>query len=201
MTKQANSDIISNVDCRRCNHTGPVCAGVAELADVLDLGSSVARRMSSSLFARTNPNAICGSSSVGRAPPCQGGGRESESRLPLQSIETCGCNSMVEFQPSKLATWVRFPSPAPKVCGSSSVGRAPPCQGGGRESESRLPLQSIETCGCNSMVEFQPSKLATWVRFPSPAPKVCGSSSVGRAPPCQGGGRESESRLPLHMHL
>ena len=25
-------------------------------------------------------------------------------------------------------------------------------------------------CGCSSMVEFQPSKLATWVRFPSPAP-------------------------------
>ena len=115
-----------------------------------------------------------------------------------------------------------------KLCGSSSVGRAPPCQGGGRESESRLPLQlPIEACGCNSMVEFQPSKLATWVRFPSPAPgllvgvlrnslrslarrpgkpslsqaqRTCGSSSVGRAPPCQGGGRESESRLPLHAH-
>ncbi len=27
----------------------------------------------------------------------------------------------------------------------------------------------------------------------------CGSSSVGRAPPCQGGGRESEPRLPLHF--
>ena len=25
-------------------------------------------------------------------------------------------------------------------------------------------------CGCSSMVEFQPSKLAAWVRFPSPAP-------------------------------
>ena len=25
-------------------------------------------------------------------------------------------------------------------------------------------------CGCSSMVEFQPSKLVTWVRFPSPAP-------------------------------
>ena len=24
--------------------------------------------------------------------------------------------------------------------------------------------------GCSSMVELQPSKLATWVRFPSPAP-------------------------------
>ena len=26
-----------------------------------------------------------------------------------------------------------------------------------------------ETCGCSSMVEHQPSKLDTWVRFPSPA--------------------------------
>ncbi len=25
-------------------------------------------------------------------------------------------------------------------------------------------------CGCSSMVEHQPSKLNTWVRFPSPAP-------------------------------
>ena len=27
---------------------------------------------------------------------------------------------------------------------------------------------------------------------------ICGSSSVGRALPCQGKGREFESRLPLH---
>ncbi|CCQ74624.1 protein of unknown function [Magnetospira sp. QH-2] len=26
--------------------------------------------------------------------------------------------------------------------------------------------------GCSSMVELQPSKLATWVRFPSPAPSA-----------------------------
>ena len=25
------------------------------------------------------------------------------------------------------------------------------------------------SCGCSSMVEHQPSKLDTWVRFPSPA--------------------------------
>ena len=31
----------------------------------------------------------------------------------------------------------------------------------------RLPL--THNRGCSSMVEFQPSKLATWVRFPSPA--------------------------------
>ena len=33
-------------------------------------------------------------------------------------------------------------------------------------------------CGCSSMVEHQPSKLDTWVRFPSPA-FICVSSSVG----------------------
>ena len=27
----------------------------------------------------------------------------------------------------------------------------------------------LYTCGCSSMVEHQPSKLDTWVRFPSPA--------------------------------
>ena len=26
-----------------------------------------------------------------------------------------------------------------------------------------------QICGCSSMVELQPSKLITWVRFPSPA--------------------------------
>ena len=56
------------------------------------------------------------------------------------------------------------------ICGSSSVGRAPPCQGGGRESEPRLPLHFLR--GCSSMAELQPSKLATRVRFPSPAPSA-----------------------------
>ncbi len=92
MTNRGFPDIISNVDCQKRNH-GSVRAGVAELADALDLGSSVARRMSSSLFARTIPmyavvaqlverhlakvevaspslvyRSICTFSSVGRAP-------------------------------------------------------------------------------------------------------------------------------------
>src|SRR4051812_22132938 len=33
-------------------------------------------------------------------------------------------------------------------------------------------------CGCNSMVEYLPSKQATWVRFPSPA----SDSGTGRRP-------------------
>ena len=83
------------------------------MADAPDLGSGVpdvrVRVSSSALIPAFHGSWICGSSSVGRAPPCQGGGRESEPRLPLQKR---GCSSMVELQPSKLATWVRFPSPA-----------------------------------------------------------------------------------------
>ena len=30
-------------------------------------------------------------------------------------------------------------------------------------------LSKINTCGCSSVVEHQPSKLDMWVRFPSPA--------------------------------
>ena len=43
-------------------------------------------------------------------------------------------------------------------------------------------------CGCSSMVEHQPSKLDTWVRFPSPAQilqysqyPICVCSSVGQS--------------------
>ena len=32
------------------------------------------------------------------------------------------------------------------------------------------PLRVTILCRCSSMVELQPSKLTTWVRFPSPAP-------------------------------
>jgi hypothetical protein len=48
---------------------------------------------------------------VGRQPgPATGALTSGLKPIPL---EVCGCSSMVELQPSKLATWVRFPSPAP----------------------------------------------------------------------------------------
>ena len=48
-----------------------------------------------------------------------------------------------------------------------SLARAPALGAGGRRFESCHPDEYI--CGCSSMVEHQPSKLDTWVRFPSPA--------------------------------
>src|SRR5690606_33960777 len=136
-----------------------------------------------------HPCCRCGSSSVGRAIPCQGIGREFETLLPLQFLER---------KLSKLPffdRWVRMiPSTGSKTCGSSSVGRAIPCQGIGREFETLLPLQFIQR---------KLSKLPffdRWVRLiSSEVSRRCGSSSVGRAIPCQGIGREFETLLPLQF--
>ena len=59
------------------------------------------------------------------------------------------------------------------------------------------------------MVEFQPSKLVAWVRFPSLAPFLCALSSVDRVPGYEPVGRRFESsrarhkeeRHPLRMSL
>ncbi len=68
-----------------------------------------------------------------------------------------------------LMAW-EFKSLRPHQCGSSSVVE---CHLAKVDvASSNLVYRSI--CGCSSMVELQPSKLATWVRFPSPAPFVYG---------------------------
>ena len=85
------------------------------MADAPDLGSGVSRRKSSSLFVRTlfpitsAVRGTCGSSSV---VECHLAKVDVAGPNPVYR-STCGCSSMVEPQPSKLVTWVRFPSPAP----------------------------------------------------------------------------------------
>ncbi len=89
---------------------------------------------------------LSGNSSVGRAPPCQGGGREFEPRFPLHASHS---SSGLGHRPFTAVTGVRTPYGTPLLLylrcsrGNSSVGRAPPCQGGGREFEPRFPLQSV----------------------------------------------------------
>ena len=88
-------------------------AGVAELADAPDLGSGVPDvrvRVSSSALSRVF---IHSSGSAVVAQLVERHLAKVEVASPsLVYRSNCGCNSMVEFQPSKLATWVRFPSPA-----------------------------------------------------------------------------------------
>ena len=72
-------------------------------------------RKSSSLFARTN--SLRTMQSRGYAVVAQLVERHlAKVEVASPSLvyrSTCGCSSMVELQPSKLVTWVRFPSPAP----------------------------------------------------------------------------------------
>ena len=112
-------------------------------------------------------------------------------------VTICGCSSTVELQPSKLVVGVRFPPPAPnhfnprgvaqlgarvlwehEVAGSIPVTPTILLCGSGSVVERHLAKVNVassnlvfrSTCGCSSMVEFQPSKLVVRVRFPSPAP-------------------------------
>ena len=99
----------------------------------------------------------------GRASPCQGEGREFESRHPLHYYHQisrtfdvwygdfliCGCSSVVEPQPSKLVARVRFPSPAPYA----SLAQLDRASGYGPEGlgfESSMTRQyDIILCNCN----------------------------------------------------
>src|ERR671916_2170849 len=53
--------------------------------------------------------------------------------------------------------------------GVAQPGSAPALGAGGRRFKSSRPDHRSLNCGCSSMVELQPSKLAMGVRFPSPA--------------------------------
>ena len=45
------------------------------------------------------------------------------------------------------------------------------------------------------------ARKGVWVQVPPGVLRQCGNSSVGRARPCQGRGREFESRFPLEHDL
>ena len=80
----------------------------------------------------------------------------------------------------------------------SSVGLE--CQPVTLEVEGSSPFRVAKFALVAQLVEQQTENLRVGGSTPPQGTiPECGSSSVGRAPPCQGGGRESESRLPLHF--
>ena len=86
-------------------------SGRGGMADAPDLGSGAERRKSSSLFVRTRNHP---SFPAVVAQLVERHLAKVEVASPsLVYRSNCGCSSMAELQPSKLATWVRFPSPAP----------------------------------------------------------------------------------------
>ncbi len=101
----------------------------------------------------------------GRASPCQGEGREFESRLAL--FVSIRHRSNFIGSGYFMREWLS--------------GRASPCQGEGREFESRLALSTYPAFWKTLY------HMREWLS--------------GRASPCQGEGREFESRLALFQRV
>ena len=94
--------------------------------------------------------------------------------------------------------------------------RTPACHAGGRRFESVLGRQIPIICGYSKgspllasvaqLVEQRTENPRVVGSIPTGGTKynelfttLCGRSSSGRAPPCQGGGSEFEPRRPLHL--
>src|SRR5690606_40840105 len=105
-----------------------------------------------------------------RASPCQGEGREVESRRPLHTsfhVPLAQLDRAFDYE-SKGREFESLKARHSLYCRDvAQLGRAPGLGPGGRMFKSCRPDHLI--CGCSSMVELQPSKLVAWVRFPSPA--------------------------------
>ena len=84
-----------------------------------------------------------------------------------------------------------------KMWPGSSVGLE--CQPVTLEVEGSSPFRVAISALVAQSVEHVTENHSVGGSIPPQGTTVCGSSSVGRAPPCQGGGRESEPRLPLHF--
>ena len=106
--------------------------------------------------------------------------------------------------PTRFTAWMRprgrtaCRSCLPVLLSNSPVRRQP------RKRSEELAPRPVQDRGCSSMVEFQPSKLATWVRFPSPAlsDDLWGSAAVAQLVECVLGkdevlGSNPSSSLPV----
>ena len=107
---------------------------------------------------------------IGRAADSKSAGWGFESLL---ACHFCGCSSMVEPQPSKLITWVRFPSPAP-IGALAQLGERLLCT---QEVSGSIPLSS-------TMHHL-----------------ILGSRQVGKARDFGSRMRRFESCLPSHYFL
>ncbi len=115
---------------------------------------------------------------------------------PRMRFHICGCSSMVEHQPSKLDTWVRFPSPA--FCAKHSVCvancRRSRQSGGIHPAVLRSKAGVFTQRFCEAKRGYSPSGFAKQGDSPQQYTREWLS---GGAPPCQGGGRGFDPRLAL----
>ena len=93
-----------------------------------------------------------------------------------QRLSTCASSPKIPFLSKSPSDIMHILSGRRDV---AQFGSAPALGAGCRRFESCHP-DHFDECGCGSMVELQPSKLITRVRFPSPAPlKLMASRKAG----------------------
>ena len=103
-------------------------------------------------------NLQCGNSSVGRAQPCQGWGREFESRFPLQKPEKV---EMFSRPFSFLPFGICYLSPKPPFCkGGLWSGKR-----GLHERPQVAPCQGVR--GCKNSSREMPANAGSWLVFRS----------------------------------
>ena len=179
----------------------PFLSGIAQLVGHNLAKVGVASELKSeSCFPRlrrSRKTSSSGNSSVGRAQPCQGWGREFESRFPLQfsSYE----DRLYAHQSIKAQRIVSRSSSGLGHCPFTAV------------TGVRVPYGMPFLSGIAQSVEHNLAKVgvASELKSESCFPRLrrsritssSGNSSVGRAQPCQGWGREFESRFPLQIRL
>ena len=98
-----------------------------------------------------------------RTPACHAGGRGFE---PLLGRQYASVAQLVEQRTENPRVVGSTPTGG-TICGRSSSGRAPPCQGGGSEFEPRRPLQT------NSKEPVCAGFLLIMVTWPSGKARVC----------------------------
>ena len=103
-----------------------------------------------------------------RTPACHAGGRGFE---PLLGRHYAQIAQLVEQRTENPRVAGSIPALGTMVCGFSSSGRAPPCQGGGSEFEPRKPLQNECCHSCGNILIWWHSQVvrqrSAKPRFPS----------------------------------
>ena len=109
-------------------------------------------------------------------PACHAGGRRFESVPGRQTNEVSLGSPQYASVAQLVEQWTENPRVVGStptggtICGCSSSGRAPPCQGGGSEFEPRHPLQNGSIRNALAFLIFSEFHMVTW---PSGKAKVC----------------------------
>ncbi len=193
--------VVTRTSLRRRNPPWLIInAGVAELADALDLGSSVFGRGGSTPSTRTK---YLRKQFSGRTPPCQGGGRGFESRLPLQlTYQPCRGGGIGRRTGLKILRQVTIVPvrvrPSAPLAPVAQLDRAFDYGSRGQGFDSSRARQLREVAQLGRALGLGPRGRRFESCLPDHKKILWGLSSAGRAPALHAGGQRFD---PARLHF